>query len=82
MEHGPHPLDAAPRSARTTKGRSDMTEQEIAYLETVVERSKERRNTFFGEVKTSKAEAAEMVLVAFAPALIAEVKRLTPPRPN
>jgi hypothetical protein len=49
---------------------------ELIFLEGVIERSKERRRTFFGERKTTKAEVAEIVLAAYAPALLAEVKRL------
>jgi hypothetical protein len=53
-----------------------MTESELNFLDGVIERSKMRRRTWFGERKTTMAEAAEIVLVAFAPALLAEVRRL------
>ncbi len=53
-----------------------MRDSEIIYLEQVVIRSQERRTSWFGSLKTTKAEAAEMVLVAYVPALLQEIKRL------
>jgi hypothetical protein len=53
-----------------------MRDSELNYLDEVIRRSKERRTGFFGERKTTKAEAAESVLVAFAPALLAEIRAL------
>lgn len=53
-----------------------MRQSELDFLEQVIEHSKERRRGFFGERRTTKAETAEIVLAAYAPALLAEVKRL------
>jgi len=53
-----------------------MTDNQLAYLDEVVKRSKLTRKTFFGLRKTTTAEAAEIVLVAYAPALLAEIRRL------
>ena len=53
-----------------------MRASELDYLDQLIERSKERRRTFFGERKTTKAEVAEIVMLAFVPQLVAEVKRL------
>jgi len=56
-----------------------MRQSELDYLDQVVERSKERRRGFFGERKTTKAEVAEVVMIAYMPALLAEIKRLRDP---
>lgn len=53
-----------------------MRQSELDYLDQVIERSKERRRGFFGERKTTKAEVAEIVLLAFVPEMLAEIKRL------
>lgn len=59
-----------------------MTDNEIKYIEQVIERSKDRRRSFFGMRKTSKAEAAEMVLLAYAPAMLDEIKRMRANAPH
>lgn len=48
---------------------------DLVYLESVCERAKSRRKTLFGLRKTTEAEAAEAVLVVYAPALIRELRR-------
>ncbi len=53
-----------------------MRQSELDFLETVIERSKERRRGFFGDCKTTKAEVAEMVMVAYVPQLLTEIRRL------
>lgn len=53
-----------------------MHEQDIKYIEEVIDQSMERRRSWFGVRKTSKAESAEMVLLAYAPFMLMEVKRL------
>ncbi|MEY9228618.1 hypothetical protein ABIF78_000941 [Bradyrhizobium japonicum] len=51
-----------------------LRDSEIVHLTEALERSKERRKTWFGERKTSAAEAAEAVLLAYVPALLAEAR--------
>lgn len=53
-----------------------MRESELNFLDEVIERSKERRSGFCGPKKTNRAETAEIVLAAYAPALLEEVRRL------
>jgi hypothetical protein len=51
-----------------------LSEAELSFLDEVVVRSHERRKGFIGTYKTSRAFAAECVLLAYAPRLIAEIR--------
>lgn len=53
-----------------------MRDSEIRFLEGVLERSRETRKTFFGDRPTRSAETAEIMLICYAPAMLAEIKRL------
>lgn len=53
-----------------------MDDKELKYLDGVIERSRERRMTMFGNQKTAAAEAAEMVLVSYAKRFVAQIRAL------
>lgn len=48
--------------------------QELETLSRLVTQSKETYQTFFGKRKTTRAESAEAVLLAYVPALIADCR--------
>lgn len=58
-----------------------MRQSELDYVEGLIERAKERRRGLFFDRKTTRAEAAEIVMIAFVPQLLAEIKRLRSPSP-